>query len=184
MKRVSVIAVVIILFCVGCTIINGNKEDNIKNSNEINKNEKEKNIYLNYVKELNDIKESDLELPFDISINYNLVSGEGVRYEVTIDNPKEEIKNVEALAIHNKQTDDVFPSIGIFDKKVNLIKGEKPEGIILVGYIPYEGYLDDFECEIKVLVKYKVNDVSKKSYYVTKKVKEPEYDNSGEENEG
>lgn len=183
MKRVSIVAIVILLFCVGCTIITSNKEDNNKDNNEVTKNEKEKNVYLDYVKELNNVKESDSELPFDISVNYNLISGEGIRYEVTIDNPKEEIKDIEALAIHNKQTDDVFPSIGIFDEKVNLIKGEKPEGVILVGYIPYEGYLDDFECEVKVLVKYKVNDIDKKSYYVTKKLKEPEYDNSGEENE-
>lgn len=182
MKRVSVILAIIIIFCASCTIINNN--DNNKNdSTETTKNEKEKNIYLDYVKELKSVEEGDLELPFEISVDYNLVSGEGVRYQITIDNPKEEVTNLQALAIHNKQTDDIFPSIGIFDDKVNLITGEKPEGIILVGYIPYEGYIDDFECEIKVLLKYKINDNIEKRYYVTKKVKEPEYDNSGDINE-
>ena len=50
MKRVSIVAIVILLFCVGCTIIISNKEDNNKNNNEVTKNEKEKNVYLDYVK--------------------------------------------------------------------------------------------------------------------------------------
>ena len=99
---------------------------------------------------------------------YEKISDE-VRYQVIIDNPSEEITDISALAIHNKQTDDVFPSVGIFDEKVDLIPNERPSGVILVGYIPYEGDIEDFEIEIKVLISYKINDTVSKSYYVTKK---------------
>ena len=92
-----------------------------------------------------------------------------VRYQVIIDNPTNNITDVKALAVHNKQTDDVFPSVGIFDKKVKLIPNKKPSGVILVGYIPYEGDIDNLDVEIKVLISYKIDNKSYTSYYVTKK---------------
>ena len=91
--------------------------------------------------------------------------------KVSIDNPIGTINNIKALAIHNKQTDDVFPSVGIFDSPITLIKGEKPEGIVLVGYIPYTKDIDDFKKEIilKVLIKYVYENNEYSAYYVTKK---------------
>ena len=130
--------------------------------------EKEKDTYIKSVKELKKIKKSTEELPFTVEVLYEKISDE-VRYQVIIDNPSEEITDISALAIHNKQTDDVFPSVGIFDDKVDLIPNESPSGVILVGYIPYEGDIEDFEIEIKVLISYKINDTVSKSYYVTKK---------------
>ena len=94
-----------------------------------------------------------------------------MRFEVSVDNVKGTVKNITALAIHDKQTDDVFPSVGIFDDTVTLTEGEKPEGVVLAGYIPYTGSIDDLKNEItvKVLIKYEYENKKITAYYMTKK---------------
>ena len=107
-------------------------------------------------------------LCFNVDVVYENLKNE-IRYQVVIDNPSAEITDIRALAIHDKQTDDVFPSVGIFDEKLNLIPNEKPSGVILVGYIPFEGDYEKFTCEMKVLISYKIGEEKYESYYVTKK---------------
>lgn len=126
--------------------------------------------YSNYIKELKSVTKTSDDIPFDIEVSFDKLTDNEVRYQVIIDNSKEDIYSIEALAIHNKKTDDIFPSIGIFDDKENLLVNKKPSGIILVGYIDYEKDIEDFKCEIKVLIKYKdSNKKSHKVHYVTKK---------------
>lgn len=136
---------------------------------ETNTLSKEKENYLNYVKEAHLIKESSEELPFDIEVKYDKLTKEEVRFQVIIDNPKEEIKNISAVAVHNKPTDDIFPSTGIFEEKQTLVPNKKPSGIILVGYIPYEKKLSTFKCNVKVLIKYSKDNKTNTVYYMTKK---------------
>lgn len=131
--------------------------------------EKEKDTYVKYVQELKKVTESSLDIPFDVNITYDKLDDEEVRYQVVIDNPKENVKNIKALAVHNMQTDDIFPSIGIFDDSVDLTLDSESKGVILVGYIPYEGDLDDFDCEMKVLISYEIDEKEYTTYYVTKK---------------
>ena len=165
MKRFLTVFLLIvsIFILVGCT----NKETK-KEEKQETKIESEKQVYLKYVKELKKINVSSEDTPFTVEVLYDMIDEE-VRYQVIIDSPTEDITDITALAIHNKQTDDIFPSVGIFDKKVDLKKDQTPSGVILVGYIPYNGDIDEFECEIKLLVSYKINDELKKVYYVTKK---------------
>lgn len=155
MKRILIVFLVLILFLTGCT------------TNDISK---EKDTYLTYIKELRKINKSTKDIPFNIEVRFDKITDSEIRYQVVIDEVKENITDVEAIAIHDKQTDDVFPSIGIFDKKQKLEVNKKPSGIILVGYIDYQGKVEKFKCNLKLLIKYNTND--KKShtvYYVTKK---------------
>ena len=86
-----------------------------------------------------------------------------------IDEVKKDITDITMIAYHDKETSDIYPSIGIFDDKENLLKDKKPSGLILVGYIPYKGDLEDFNITMKVLVKYKINNKEYKIHCVTKK---------------
>lgn len=99
-------------------------------------------------------------LPFDVNLTLNeLVDGYLV-YRLYIDNPKESINNIEAIAIHDYKTNDVFPNSGIYEDKLNLIpnvineKENKVKGIILIGYISYEGDLKEFKSTFKSFIKY------------------------------
>ena len=160
MKRVLKIIILVITssFLLGC------------NSNKVEELSKEKEIYQNYVKKTQNIKKtSSEEFPFDINVKYDKITKDEVRYQIVIDNPKKEIKNISAVAVHDKQTDDVFPSIGIFEKKQKLIPNKKPSGIILVGYIPYTKSVKSFECTIKLLIRFSDEEKTQTLYYVTKK---------------
>lgn len=155
MKKYLIIFLTVLLFC-GC---NNTKEDN-----------KELKTYNNYIDEVKKIDKSSEDIPFDISLEFDRSTDKEVRYQVIIDNVKEDINDIEAVMYHDLKTEDIFPSIGIFDEKQNLKVGQKPAGIILVGYIDYTGDINELKCNIKVLVKYKdSNNENKKVYYVTKK---------------
>lgn len=152
MKKIIVLLFISMFIFTGCT--KTNKKEEIQ-----------KSTYIKDVQKLKKVKESSSNLPFTIEVKYDKVKDE-LRYQVIIDNPTKEIKSVKALAVHNKQTDDVFPSVGIFDKKVDLIPNKKPSGVILVGYVPYE---KDIDMKIKVMISYKIDNETYTSYYVTKK---------------
>ena len=166
-KQIIIVLTILSIFLVvGCTNVKDKeKVDKIQKTNKI---ESKKDTYIKYVKKLKKVTTSDQELPFKVDVVYEKMAEE-IRFQVVIDEPTGEIKNIRALAIHDKQTDDVFPSVGIFDDKVSLVPNKKPSGVILVGYIPYEGDMDDFEAEIKVLIEYEYEGNVKTSYYLTKK---------------
>ena len=161
MKKILIILSVFIF--AGCTVFSNTE---VKES----KIEKEKNTYIKYVKEIQKKEKFTKEaFPFDIDVKYDKLTEDEVRYQVVIDNPRIEMLDVEAVAIHDKPTDDVFPSTGIFEEPMDLIPNKKPEGIILVGYIPSSKEIEDFECEIKVMIKYTYENKKYTTYYVTKK---------------
>lgn len=92
---------------------------------------KEKIIYNNYIKTLNNNFKTTNNIPFDIEIYLDKISNTEVMYRAIIDNPKTSIKNIEVLIIHNKYTKDIYPSSGIFDEKYSLIPNTIEKVIIL-----------------------------------------------------
>jgi len=91
--------------------------------------------YNNAVKKLSNVETFDTNYPFDIILATEDVGNE-TRYTITLNNPKEDLYDVSMLVIHNVKTDNIFPSVGIVDDKVNLMTSSGKKGIILVGYIP------------------------------------------------
>lgn len=137
---------------------------------------KEEIIYNDYVDKLKQEEKSEDNLPFDLEIFVDKIIEKEVMYRVIIDNPKVSLRNIEALVIHDKYTEDVYPSSGIFESKLSLIPGvinktsNYVEGIILAGYIPYEGDVKDLNATFKVLFKYEDDEgVSHAIIYSTKK---------------
>jgi len=117
----------------------------------------EKDDYLVFKEELIEQEKftKNEELNFDLEISVDRVNEEEVSYRAIIDNPKENMNNVKVLVIHNYFTDDIFPSIGIFDEPVSLIvDDEELKGINLVGYIKTTKDIEDLNLEIKVYVEY------------------------------
>ena len=151
MKKILIILLLIFFLC-GCTKVSSEKEE-----------------YLNYIDELKKVKESSKDYPFDIEIKYDQITPREVRYQVIIDSVKKDITDITMIAYHNKETEDIYPSMGIFDEKESLLKDKKPSGLILVGYIPFKGDITDFSVTMKVLVKYKIKNKEYKKYYVLEK---------------
>ena len=152
MKKYIIILLLFVFLLCGCS-----KED------------KQKDIYLESISELNNINSSSKEYPFNLEIVLDKITKKEVRYQVILDNVTKDLDDISIIAIHDKKTEDVYPSIGIFDETESLKVGEKPSGLILVGYIDFKGDIEDFKSTFKVLVKYKINNKEHKVYYVTKK---------------
>lgn len=153
MKKILIISITLILCLTGCnktTKIDQEKEDYLAIKQDLLKNN-------NFIQEE--------ELPFDLNIYVNRVNDEEISYRAIIDNEKENMHNVKAILVHNYFTDDIFPSIGIFDDGVDLLtNSEEVKGISLVGYI--NSTKDINNLEYRVYIEYKNdNDEIKKIYY-------------------
>lgn len=153
-KKIFLVIFLCLFFC-GCS-----NHENI---------DKEKEIYQKYIKQLQKVNNSSKKIPFDIEVRYDKITKNEVRYQVIIDNPRKKLNNISAIVYHDKQTDDIFPNSGIFEEKQTLVPGNKPLGIILVGYIPYSKKIENFKCNIKVMIKYSDGEKNNTVYYVTKK---------------
>ena len=153
MKKFLIISITLIFCLTGC--------------NKTTKIDQEKDDYLAIKQDLlnnnNFIQEE--ELPFDLNIYVNRVNDEEISYRAIIDNEKENMHNVKAILVHNYFTDDIFPSIGIFDDGVDLLtNNDEVKGISLVGYISSTKDINNLE--YRVYIEYKDdNDKIKKIYY-------------------
>ncbi len=131
-----------------------------------NKEENEKNKYLEMKSNLLESKKftSNDKIPCNIKIDIDRLSKEQVQYKVTFSNPKEDMNDIKAIVVHNYYTENIFPSIGLFNKKKNL-KINNRNKIILKGKIETTDDIDKLNLELKILIEYKTNNNKIKDIY-------------------
>ena len=147
MKKILIISLLLIS-TIGCDLNAKISKDKEKYQELINKVNlaPNKNFYL--------------PLPFSIRVYIDKVIESEITYRLIIDNPTEELRDVVVLIVHNYPTKDIFPSIGIFDDKVNLIPDfiakddNYVKGISLTGYIASNKDLIEFDGVFKIIVEY------------------------------
>lgn len=131
-------------------------------------------LYNQYVDEITSYNEmnTDTNLPFDIKVYFEKVIDDEITYRIIVDNPKEEMKNIKAIAIHDYPTTDVFPTSGVFEKPLHMspdivnMNDNYVKGFILIGYIDFNNELEGFDGTVKVLIQYDdVDGNLKKVYY-------------------
>lgn len=110
-----------------------------------------------YINELNNATNSSENIPISINIETEKITDDLYVYRALIDKNEEVMNQVVALLIHNKETENAFPSIGIYDEKIN-VNNEK--GIKLSGYVES---IEDIE--YKLYIEYINKDNEKKEYY-------------------
>ena len=109
------------------------------------------------------------DLNIDISISVERIDEETISYTTYLSNAKENMNNMKVLVVHNYFTEDVFPSIGIFDETKNLLTNDK-NNISLVGYIETTKDIRKLDLELKVWIQYTDDDGEVKDiYYKTTK---------------
>lgn len=152
MKKILIVIMLMFLIS-GCKKLESTDSENKK--------------YYSLIKELSKVNKSSDSIPFEINITVRDLIDNELIYRVYIDNVKENIYDIETIAIHNLPTEDIFPTSGVFDNKVDLLidkKENSSKGIILGGYIEYK---NNFNATFKVLVKYKNNkNKSNTIYYI------------------
>jgi len=133
------------------------------------KEEKEKNEYIavksNLLEETTYTLSS--ELPLDIRVELDRLEEEIVDYKVIFSNSKEDMYDIEAMVVHNYYNDDLFPTIGLFDEKKDLLKSSE-DTIELKDTIKTNKNLSTIDLELKIYIKYKdKNGKNKEIYYKT-----------------
>ena len=154
MKRTYLFLIISLFFISGCE----NKEEVTKNEYLAMKNET-----LDEANYINDY------LPLDIIVYIDRVGEEEVCYKVTLANPQENMHDIKALVVHNYYTEDVFPSIGVFDEVGELLINNSSNSSLVLGVtIQTTTDISKLRLELKILIEY-TNDASEKKeiYYKT-----------------
>lgn len=152
MKKVFLFLLVVTLFLSGCK----------------NKEETEKNEYLAMKSKLLEVKKySDIKnLPCDIVVDVHRIDSERVEYKVSFLNPKENMYKIKAIVVHNYYSEDIFPSIGLFNKKYNLyVDALDNDNINLKGKIETSEDIDNINFKLKIMIEYYNDDNEKKDIY-------------------
>lgn len=157
MKKIILVLIPILLIT-GCTV-----KDNMTVD------------YNKYMNNLLSSNENSEQIPCDIEITYDKISDTQFSYQIVLDNPKKDMRNINVVVSHNMETHDGYPSIGVFDEEpINLMvertEDDKNKGIVLVGYIDYAGAKEDFHPEIKLLINYVNSAIEEKTIYYTKTI--------------
>lgn len=119
----------------------------------------EPTLYEQYVEELEQQTTFVDDYPFSIEASTEQITDDEVMYHVIIDSPQEALYQVKAMVIHDKKTEDIYPSIGVLDEPVNLVPGYINEeegcvkGIALIGYLPYQN-LSSLELSFRLMVEW------------------------------
>lgn len=138
MKKILILLLTI--FLSGCGI------DSAKTNQEYNR----------YLSLLNTDSTCVATYDYHIEVEFERLTTKEYIYQVVVDEPKEELKNIKVVISHDAKTNDIFPSLGFFDGNYNL-SNEKTDttikGINLVGYIPIDYNVSE-PINLKVLVIY------------------------------
>ena len=136
MKKIILILPLIIILA-GCT-------------NDVEEN---KIAYLEYKNKLEEIENfTEEKADFNTFFNIEREDEEIVNYSMTIDNPTTDMYDVKALLIHDYNQEEAYPSSGIMDEPIDLLKGEDGK-IQLKGTIQT---IDDInDVHFKLFVEYK-----------------------------
>lgn len=133
--------------------------------------QEEKSEYLAYKSDLVDREEfsENDNLPCDITISIDRVNDESVSYTTIISNAKENMNDIKMMIVHNYFTEEVFPTIGVFDKGRSLTASDT-SNITLVGYIDTTKDIKKLNLELKIWIEYTTEDGEVKDiYYKTTK---------------
>lgn len=131
--------------------------------------------YNKQMKQLSSVNENSDYIPCTIEITYDKITDDEVSYQIVFDNPTEDMRNINIVVSHDRETSDGYPSIGVFDEEpINLntiVDSENPnKGIVLVGYFKYSGELEDLEATFKISLNYVNSAIEEKTIYYIKSI--------------
>lgn len=131
-----------------------------------NQEEQEKNDYIAYKNNLLSTKEYSKDLPLDIIIDIKREDEQTVDYTVKLANPKENMHKVRAMVVNNYSNEAVFPTIGLFDEKEELLVENKDfNEVELEGKIESTKNISSLKLKLKVWIEYQSDTGEKKEVY-------------------
>ena len=154
MKKTLLLIVLLLFMLTGCK----------------NEEESEKSEYLAMKSDLLAKEEftDTSDIVCDITFSLDRLDEEKVTYSVILNNPKENMNDIKAIVVHNYYTEEVFPTIGLFDKSTDLLvngQNDKDSSVELTGNIETTNDIDNLDLELKILIEYKTDSGEVKDIY-------------------
>ena len=154
MKKILLLIVLLLFVLTGCK----------------NEEESEKSEYLAMKSDLLAKEEftDTSDIVCDITFSLDRLDEEKVTYSVILNNPKENMNDIKAIVVHNYYTEEVFPTIGLFDKSTDLLvngQNDKDSSVELTGNIETTNDIDNLDLELKILIEYKTDSGEVKDIY-------------------
>lgn len=135
-----------------------------------NNNEEPKDEYISLRNEIQEKNEyTSLEdLPLDITVKYDRVDEEKVKYKILLNNPKKNMKEMKCIVIPNYPSEELYPSFGLFDNKKELLTSKENDSIELDNIFKTTKNLSKINLELKIWIEY-IDDSGEKNeiYYKT-----------------
>ncbi len=137
---------------------------------------KEAQTYQHIVEKLKAQSFQNEDLPCHLEVSLEESKSGELMYTVTLDEPKEEMHQVRAVFISLKEKENSYPSIGIFDDRLNMIPNQVDQsknmvkGIVLVGYLKTSKKPKEYHDTFRLYLNYKTKDQKTKTVYYEKKI--------------
>ena len=94
------------------------------------------------------------ELPLDIMFDVDRIDEENVKLKIIFSNPSENMREIRAMAIHNYYEEELFPTIGVFDEKKELLLDSDNE-LVLKSNIKTTKNVSKLDLQFNVWFEYK-----------------------------
>lgn len=131
-----------------------------------NKEEEAKNEYIAYKNNLLSRTDYEEDIPLDIVVDIKRKDTESVSYKVILSNSKENMHNIKAMVVNNYNNEDVFPSVGLFNEKEELLVENTDKEITLKGNIETTKNISKLKLNLKLWIEYDDdNGETKEIYY-------------------
>lgn len=162
MKYIFVLGIFFVLTVTGCT-----KQESLP---------KEAKAYSQIIEKLEKQKIKEQELPCHLEIRFEKTERDEIMYTVILDSPTEEMNEIEALFMPLDNPLGTYPSIGIFDEKLNMMPGKVDKehnivkGIALSGYLDSNKEVKDYHGTFRLYLRYENDEGKKKTIYYEKKI--------------
>ena len=121
-----------------------------------NQEEDSKNEYISLKSKL--LKEERFtnidDLPLEITTQVDRIDEEIIKYKVILNHPKENMKNIRVIVVHNYYNENTFPTIGIFDEKKDLLTSNEESNIKLESTIKTTKNVNKIKLILKIWIEY------------------------------
>lgn len=122
--------------------------------------------YSNYLSKLDKRKEFDSKTDdFNISLVLNKTNKGNIRYDIIIDNPIVEMKDIRAIIRTDVEDDENYPSIGLLeDETYSLIPGKVDKSNHIVKGLNLSGISTKSKFTVLIYITYETNNIKNERY--------------------
>ena len=128
--------------------------------------EDEKREYIAFKNKMLTTRKYQDNIPIELIADIKRKDEQTVSYQVTLQNPKENMHNIKIMVINDYSSEELFPTVGLFDQEKELLASKDTSNKIeLTGEIETTKNISQLNLNLKVGLEYKDDQGNSKEYY-------------------